>query len=194
MGYIDVMVTKTRVSLSEFLAMEECKPYLELVDGEVLQKSMPNAAHSALVWELNRRIGNYLHDTREGRGETELRHVDTREERVYLPDVAVTLKGPSPAEAGRGPVEIAPDFAIEVLSPDDRAGDIIDRVQFYLRAGVQLTWIVDPERETVTVYRPGAAPEEHRAPEKLDARPVLASFEADLAELFAVLHDGEDAS
>ncbi len=188
------MATKTRVSLSEFLALEETKPYLELVDGEVIEKAMPNAAHGALVWELNRRIGNYLHDTREGRGETEVRHVDRREQRVYLPDLAVTLKGQSPAESGRGPVQVAPDFAIEVLSPDDRAGDIIDRVQFYLRAGVQLTWIVDPERESVTVYRPGAAPEEHRAPGKLDAHPVLSAFEADLAELFAVLHDGEDAT
>ncbi len=52
---------------------------------------------------------------------TELRHVQDDEQRIYLPDVSVTLKGRLPKGQQRGPVEVSPDFAVEVLSPDDRA-------------------------------------------------------------------------
>ncbi len=101
----------------------------------------------------------------------------------------MSLKGRLPIGGASGAVERAPDFAIDVLSPDDRAARVLDRVQFYLRAGVRLVWVVDPEGRTVFVYRPGAAPEEHRAPDLLDGRPVLSDFALPLTDLFSVLDD-----
>ncbi|MBA4181202.1 MAG: hypothetical protein C0506_11490 [Anaerolinea sp.] len=183
------MTTPVRVNLEEFLAMEETKPYLELIDGEVVPKAMPTPQHGLLVLEIGAQLRNYLRASREGRAFTEVRHQSRNEERVYLPDLNVTVKDRLAREAFRGPVDLAPDFAIEVLSPDDRAARVLDRVQFYLRAGVRLVWIVDPESRAVFVYRPGAAPEEHRPPAVLDAKPVLADFELSLGELFAVLDE-----
>lgn len=183
------MTTPVRVSIEEFLAMEETKPYLELIDGEVAPKAMPNPAHSAMVAGLMGRLWPYLAASKEGRVDTELRHLQQAEERVFLPDVSVTLRGRFPSGQSRGPVEVSPDLAIEVLSPDDRAARVLDRVQFYLRAGVQLVWIVDPESRAVFVYRPGVAQEEHRVPDVLDAKPVLSDFTLNLAELFAVLDE-----
>lgn len=183
------MTTPVRVSIEEFLAMEETKPYLELIDGEVVSKAMPTPQHGLLVLELGSQLRNYLKNSREGQAFTEVRHHNPQEERVYLPDLSVTLRGRLPKDSLRALVEVPPDLAIEVLSPDDRAARVLDRVQFYLRAGVQLVWIVDPESRAVFVYRPGVAQEEHRVPDVLDAKPVLSDFTLNLAELFAVLDE-----
>ncbi len=175
--------------MEEFLAMEETKPYLELIDGEVVEKAMPNRFHGKMVAALIFHLMSYLRRTHEGEVVTEVRHLQGGEQRIYLPDVSVTLRGRSPKAQGRGPVEVSPDFAIEVLSPDDRTGRVLDRVQFYLRNGVQLVWLVDPELRVVFAYRPGVEVEEHRAPDVIDAQPVLKEFALDLAELFAALDD-----
>lgn len=189
------MVTRTRVSLEEFLAMAETEPPSELIDGEVVQKMSPNFYHGRLSAELLRVLGNYLVETHEADIVTELRHVQFSEERVFLPDINVTLRGriPNTREVrGRGPIPVAPDFAIEVLSPGQNAGRVLERADFYMRTGTRLLWFVDPEFETITVYRPGEAPSVHRAPAEIDAAPVLRDFHLDLAALFATLHEDDD--
>ena len=185
------MVTKTRVSLAEYLAMKECKPYLELIDGEVVQKSMAGLSHSTMVIELITELRIYLRASGEGRVETELRHIEREDEWVFLPDISFTLKSRitgTPAES-RGLVEVLPDLAIEVLSPDDQPGRVSQKIAHYMAAGVRLLWVIDPEAERVTVWQPGEAPRDLAAPAVLNAAPILAGFEVDLAALFASLHE-----
>jgi Uma2 family endonuclease len=182
------MTTPTRVSVEEFLAMEESKPYLELIDGEVVQKAMPSPKHSATVFELAGVLRNFLRAHPIARGNTELRHRDRNEDRVFLPDLSVTLNSRW-RTGGDGPVEVMPDFAIEVLSPDDRTSRVAERVDFYLRAGTELVWVIDPELENVTIYRRGAQPEFRKGAGKLDAMPVLPGFELDLDDLFKVVRE-----
>lgn len=181
------MATATkRLTMDEFLALPEEKPYREFVRGEVIEKSMPGPLHSAIVFELARVLGNYLREHPIARGDTELRHAARGDEdRVYLPDVSVTLRSRFPASQQRGPIEVPPDIAIEVLSPDDRATVVFDKIQFYLRAGVSITWVIDPEARTLTEYRPGQAPRLVRPPETASAEPVLPGFVLDLGALFA---------
>jgi Uma2 family endonuclease len=189
-----MVMPATRVSLKDFLAMRETKPYRELMDGEVIEKALPSPDHSAMVVRLIVRLATYLERTREGRVDTEMRHAEREAEWVYLPDICVTLANHMPAEPEvlrRGPVVVPPDFAIEVLSPEDRPGRLSQRIDHYLRAGTQLIWVVDPETETVAIYRPDRAPEVRGAPAILDATPVLQGFSLDLTALFATLHAGE---
>jgi Uma2 family endonuclease len=107
---------------------------------------------------------------------------------VFLPDICVTLRSRW-QKGATGAIEVMPDLAIEVLSPDDRPGRLSERIDFYLRAGTQLIWVVDPEMENVTVYRPGVSQEFHRGSGKLTAHPVLPGFELDLADFFRVVRD-----
>jgi Uma2 family endonuclease len=53
----------------------------------------------------------------------------------------------------RGFTRIAPDLAVEVLSPHEYATDVETKLQEYLDAGVQLVWKVNPEARLVTVLR-----------------------------------------
>lgn len=185
------MVTQTRMTLEEFLALPETKPYREFVRGEVIPKAMPNTKHSTIVSELIFALKRYQREKRSVRVDTELRHLSRDEDRVYLPDVSLTRRERLPAGGVGDPVEVAPDFAIEVLSPGDRAGDVLEKVDFYMRIGVGLAWLVDPEGQHVTVYRPGEAPEVVRAPATLDASPVAEGLTVSLEELFAALPEDE---
>jgi Uma2 family endonuclease len=177
------MTTPTRVTVEEFLAMEETKPYLELINGEVVPKAMPTAKHSAAVREILYWLTAFLKTHRIARVDTELRHRDENQDWVFLPDICVTRLDRWPADDS-GAIAVAPDIAVEVLSPDDRPGRLNERVDYYTSAGTKLVWVVDPELQSVTVYRPSAAPEFFRATGMLSAEPVLPGFALDLADLF----------
>jgi Uma2 family endonuclease len=94
----------------------------------------------------------------------------------------------------QNPVVVLPDLVVEVLSPDDRPGRVADKLMFYARAGIPLLWLIDPEEESLTVYRPGEPPEVHTPGDVIDAGPVLRGFRLELAELFAVLRREKPAS
>ena len=180
------MATPTRVSVEAFLAMEETKPYLELIDGEVVPKAIPTPKHSATAREVLFALTGFLRAHPIARVDTELRFRNVEEGRVFLPDIAVTLDSRWPKRTS-GAVEVMPDIAIEVLSPDDRASRLAERVDFYLRVGTSLIWVIDPELENVSVYRRGEQAEFRKGEGKLSAEPVLPGFELDLVELFNVV-------
>lgn len=124
--------------LKEFLALPEEKPYLEFLNGEIWEKPMPGPLHSAAVVELVGLFRDELKGTPVARLDMELRHVEEDEDRVYLPDVSVTLLSRFPRGQRTGPIEVHPDLAIEALSPEDRADRVQNMVQVYLRSGVGL--------------------------------------------------------
>ena len=185
------MVTKTRVSLADYLALEECKPYLELIDGEVVQKSAFDMKAGCIAAELIVDLGTYLRPTKEAEVSTQLRHLVRSEEWAFLPDVSVTLKSrmTTPIQDIVDPVEVLPDLAIDVLSPESRPGRVVQKIAHYMASSVRLLWVVDPEAERVTIWEPGKAPRDLAAPAVLSAAPVLAGFELNLAALFASLHE-----
>ena len=181
------------LTVDDFLALPDEPPYREFVKGDIWQKPPAGPRHSATVVELIGRLGAFLRRHPFARLDVQLTHVDRSEDRVYLPDVSVTLLSRFPRGQRTGPVEVHPDLAIEVLSPDDRADRVQNKVQFYLRSGVTLVWVVDPDFETVTVYRPDGPPREFRAPETASAGPVLPGFALGLGPFFATVRAAEEA-
>lgn len=182
------MAIRTGITLDEFLTMPETEPPSELIDGELVPGVAPGWNPSDLVGYLYSRLLDHLRLTGQGRVGTEVRHISWPAGRSYLPNVHVTLKDRLPADPDafrRGPIEVAPDFAIEVLSPDDRPMRILDRLDFYRAAGVRLVWVVDPETRTVRVDGSDGASGLHRAPGTITAEPVLQGFAVDLDDLFA---------
>lgn len=180
------MITKPRVSLDEFLAMEETKPYLELIDGEVVPKAMGGGGYGVILATLCYHVVLHLRETKAGRACTQLRRLHRPTGRVYLPDLDVEL-GRRPVR--RDIVETVPDFVIDVLSPGAYPGRVTEKIDFYLRSGVQLTWLVDPDTQTIAVYRPDRAPELFRRGQTIDAKPVLREFTLDLEALFSILDE-----
>jgi len=87
-----------------------------------------------------------------------------------------------PATKQRFPV-FAPQFVIEVRSPDDRISRLRDKMQRYITAGVLLAWLIDPIERTVTIYRPGKDPEVLINPQSVAGEGPVEGFVLDLKSI-----------
>lgn len=103
------MVLETTLTLDQYLALPEEKPYREWFNGRVVEKSMPNTPHARLQSFLAFLLVGYLESSGEGFAATELRHIDREQAWVYLPDVCVCLFRTRPEAPGSDPVEIRPE-------------------------------------------------------------------------------------
>jgi Uma2 family endonuclease len=79
---------------------------------------------------------------------------------------------------------IAPDFIIELRSSSDRLGDLEAKMQLWVTNGVQLAWMIDPERRVVAVYRPGDGPEVLHDPSSVQGTSVVSGFELIMARIW----------
>lgn len=77
-----------------------------------------------------------------------------------------------------------PILAVEILSPNDRHEEIHEKIVEYLRVGVKLIWEVDPDFQTVRVYRPGSEPEMFNRAQLLSGGGILPGFEVPVVDLF----------
>jgi Uma2 family endonuclease len=101
----------------------------------------------------------------------------------YIPDVGFVAAGRLVAtDAAYYPV--APDLAVEVLSPTDRAGEVRLKLTNYLAAGV-VVWLVDVEAQTVEVHTPGQPSQRWEMGQTLPGGAVLPGFSVAVDELFS---------
>jgi Uma2 family endonuclease len=103
---------------------------------------------------------------------------------VRLPDLAFVSK--DRLVDGRAPVgfvDVVPDLAVEVLSPDDRKREVLDKVGEYLEAGVRLVWVIDPGARTAAVYRSLTDVRQLGLEGVLDGEDVLPGFACPLADI-----------
>ena len=128
---------------------------LELLDGCLIWNEAPGVQHQRLVQQLGEQIGRYI---REKGGPCEVFYTgvnvrpDEDEYTLLIPDIAV-LCDPGRLEASG--IIGAPDWVIEVTSDSTRRRDYGDKMHKYMAAGTYEYWIVDPEKEKVTVYTSG---------------------------------------
>jgi Uma2 family endonuclease len=83
-----------------------------------------------------------------------------------------------------GHVRIAPDLAVEVISPNDLYYEVESKVEDYLRAGVQLVWVVNPESRTVWVRRADGTGVTLHENDELTGEEVLPGFRSRVGDLF----------
>lgn len=178
------MAVMTKMTLEQFLAMEETKPASEWACGEVLQKPMPDVSHAAIQFFFATVLGPYLKQTGIGRAFTELRCIfgPPGRERIFVPDLVYVARERLPE--GRY-LYAPPDLAIEILSPDHHTGRTLNKVHFFLLYGVRMVWVVDPSDATVTVQAPGVEPRTLGTGELLDGGDVLPGFNVPVDDIFA---------
>lgn len=131
-------------------------------------------------------IGSFVQRTRLGRTYTSDTGFILRRnpDRVRAPDVSfVRADRVRRGEAGYFPG--APDLAVEVVSPDDREADVLEKVGHYLEAGARLVWVAWPRTRSVTVHSAGKEPAILHEGDTLDGGDVLPGFACDVAAVFA---------
>ncbi len=114
--------------------------------------------------------------------------------KVRKPDVSFVRKGRFPKDRiPKGYIRIAPDLAVEVLSPNDLADEAEAKVEEYLDAGVRLVWVISPKAETVTVYRADRSAVKLHETDELSGENVLPGFRCKVSDLFVVADDEANA-
>jgi len=85
---------------------------------------------------------------------------------------------------------LAPDLAVEVVSPGNTGIEMQEKVEAYFRAGSRLVWVVYPRSRTVYVYRAANRVDSLHEPDSLEGADVLPGFSVKVAEIFSVLDSG----
>jgi Uma2 family endonuclease len=160
----------------------------ELIDGELVEVTPASFESSSLGLRIGRIVGNFVdaHDLGMMTGADGGYVLFPSRETLRVPDVGFVRKDrlPPRAEFSRFP-RLAPDLAIEVLSPSDRMVDALSKVAMFLQAGVRLVWLVDPASKTINVFRPDAAPRTLHVSDILDGEDVLPGFSVPVGEIFS---------
>lgn len=157
----------TQIALEDFLKLPylEESPAWEYVDGIALQKPMPKTRHSILQKRLLDAVDN---NSDNYTALPELRC--TFGGRSVVPDVAVIAWDRIQInEAGEPEDDFteAPDWTIEILSPDQKATRVIDNILYCLRHGSKLGWMLDPDDYSILIFSPHQEPEVCRGARQL---------------------------
>uniref|UniRef100_B8HLK6 Putative restriction endonuclease domain-containing protein n=1 Tax=Cyanothece sp. (strain PCC 7425 / ATCC 29141) TaxID=395961 RepID=B8HLK6_CYAP4 len=157
----DMTVAKPdSLTLDEFLQLPETKPASEYIDGEIIPKPMPKTRHSRLQAKLISAINEVTEAERIAYAFPELRC--TFGSRSIVPDIAVFYWQYVQLDQDGEPLDdvlIAPNWVIEILSPDQSSNRVTGNILHCLKHGCQLGWLIDPGDRSVLVFLPQQQPE-----------------------------------
>ena len=174
------------ITLEEFLALPETKPVSEYYSqGIIYQKPMPQGKHSTLQIELASAINQVGKARKLAYAFTELRC--TFAGQSIVPDIAVFEWQRIPLD-DNGKIAnrftIAPDWIIEILSPEQSTTKVMKKIIFCLKNGTKLGYFIDPDDESITVFRPNCLPEVKEKQDRLPVLNVLQNYQLTVAEVF----------
>jgi Uma2 family endonuclease len=141
----------TLVSVEEYLNTSFDDGDREYVDGAIVERNLGEKTHSKLQRKL---VGFFI--TQESTLQTYCfpeQRVQVKATRFRVPDVCVYIGAEPEEEVFRAP----PFLVVEILSKDDRASDLQERIDDYLVFGVDFVWVIDPRRRTGTVHTAGGS-------------------------------------
>jgi Uma2 family endonuclease len=154
-----VQTPSKTLTLEEFLALPETEPAYEYVDGQIIQKPMPQGKHSTIQGELCTAINSVVKVQKNGWAFPELRC--TFGGRSIVPDVAVFSWTRIPIDANgdiANTFAIAPDWIIEILSPEQSHTKVVKKILHALNHGTQMGWLIDPDERFIAAYPAGQQP------------------------------------
>lgn len=158
----------------------------ELIDGEVVEMAPPGAMHGFVSVRLTSLLSQFVAGKDLGVVFTETGFITARNpDRVLAPDGAF-VRSERIAAIGIPAAYFpeAPSLVIEVVSPSDTVEEVGDKIERWFSGGVQMAWVVDPKRRTVTVYHALERIEVLTAAELLSGGPVIPGFTCRVADLF----------
>ena len=180
------MTVKTPMTMEQFYALPDDDLRHDLVEGEIWTMSLAGRRHGKIVNELAFHLTTYVRAHNLGEvAAAETGFILARDPDTVLgPDVAFVQTARLPAGDIEGYWPVAPDLAVEVYSPGDRAGKTARKVQLYLEAGTRLVWVIYPDRRHVVVHSPDQPPETLSEDDLLDGSDVIPGFRLTVGDLW----------
>ena len=182
--------TTQRMTAEEFADWvqlpENLNKWFELVRGEVIELPPPLKIHGVVCVNVAYELSGYVRRRRKGyvTGNDSGVILERQPDTVRGPDVALYEDASKFADLHSEYVEVPPRLAVEVLSPDDKAKHVTRKITDYLKNGIDLVWLIDPEARTVTVYRRDRGQYLVEESGELTGDDVLPDFRCKVADFF----------
>lgn len=179
-----MIVQEKLMTVDEFERLYMDRPY-ELWEGKVVKVSPTAYVHGAISRRVSQKLGNFV-------DANDLGDVVGAETGFRLS--SITIRAPDAAFISKAKLQLikdghkflpfAPDLAIEIVSPSDRADKIQRKIELYQAAKTPLLWIFFEDNPRVVVYELGKPFYVVPFDGTLDGGDVLPGFKIPVAELF----------
>jgi energy-coupling factor transporter ATP-binding protein EcfA2/Uma2 family endonuclease len=178
---------KHQLAPEDLLAMPDGGHY-ELIDGQLKERRV-SVLSNFIALEIGGRLYNHCREHDSGwlfAAELGYRCFPWKPGQVRRADVSFIRRERYSWDqlTHDGFMTLAPDLAVEVVSPNDYGREIEEKVDDYLRAGVPLVWVVYPEIRVVHVYRGDGTAGRFRGADELSGEDVLPGFRCKVDDLF----------
>ena len=180
------MVTALKlITADELLLLPRDGRRYELLRGVLVAKMQAGYQHSIVVARIIFALGSYVESNDYGaiRSGEPGYFLDRDPDTVRAPDVAWIAPGRIPAGT-QGYPELSPDLAVEVKSPGNSYPELAAKAAMWLSYGSRQVWVADPERATITVYRPYQEPLTLTEDDVLEGGDLLPGFAVPVWRLF----------
>lgn len=159
----------------------------DLVRGELISMGPAGSEHGKLGMNIGSLL--WVHVLETGTGtvfNSDTGFVLARDPDIALsPDIAYVSRDRMPSETDYiGFMPLAPDLAIEIVSPSNRSADVQAKVLEYLRAGTRLVLVIHPRPRTVTAYAPDHSAHVYREHDEIDLSEIVPGFRLRVADIF----------
>jgi len=135
----------TADDLWEMSAQADDETHLELIEGVIYQMTPTGGEHGEVVTELTLLIGGHVKANQLGRVTAAETGYRLAPRTVVAPDIGFISAARAPERLPKKYIPMAPDLAVEVISPSDTYSHTMKKVNQYLRYGTRLVWLVDPD-------------------------------------------------
>jgi Uma2 family endonuclease len=184
MTYHAAMPETRLITADEFLAMD--RPWCELIRGEIVEVTPGGMRHGRVAAWIAHLLLEFLGDSDVGEvygAETGFR-LETGPDLVRAPDAAFVRRERLEGLDDTKFLPLAPDLAVEVVSPSDTFATVEEKAAMWLSYGARLVWVVEPEKEQVFVYRPGEPRTALGEGDQITGGDVLPRFASPVARFF----------
>lgn len=157
---------------------------VELVRGHLVMREPPSTRHGRAVANLSYVLATFVRAGAlgivvNGAGFKITENPDT----VRAPDVAFVPRDRADAIPPRNYAAFAPILLAEIVSPNDRPGEVLAKVADWLDAGAAIVWVIDPQRDVAQVYRVDGSVSFVARDGVLDGEDILPGFRVVLSDM-----------
>ena len=184
----------TPITIKDLEDMEAHGHICEIVDGQWVnsaEEKMAGELHGAIATNLIIALGSYAKAHALGRVyPADMTYILDADEHgiqlMRLPDVSFVAANRVKTHDRETYYQLAPDLAIEIISPSERAGAVRAKLKDYLRTGVRQVWHVYPETRKVLVHHADGTTHTYTTGQTIPGADVLPGFELLVAAIFDV--------
>lgn len=177
------MVVKSQLTLEEFAELPDDGSKQELDRGEVKVMAPPGFRHSRTGRRVDRALSVHVEENLLGEVLVETAFMLSSEPPVVrVPDVSFVRSSRLPDEEFDEYLSGAPDLAVEVVSPNDRAEELRTKVRQYLDAGAVEVWVLYPKTRQIEVW--GAERRDLGEDDTLSSSELFPGWSIPVADLF----------